>query len=305
MSGMIGRLAQAAAALQAAGVENARLEAQLLLGLALSVSRTAIVAGLHPEPTPEQWARFDALVTKRRERIPLAYLRGTQEFYGLEFVVTPAVLIPRPETELLVDFAREALSVKRQVLSVKSKTPVTDAQRATSNSQRSTLVDVGTGSGCIAIAVLANEVGARGVAIDRSASALNVAQTNAARNGVTERLRTLRGGLLSSARGERFNVIVSNPPYIPTGEIADLQAEVRDHEPRLALDGGADGLDLVRDLARDAIRALRPGGWLGVEIARGQAGDVAVIFDAAGLANVETRRDLAGIERVVCGQKAG
>ena len=296
MSGTAERLARAASALQAAGVESARLEAQLLLGLALGVSRTAIVAGLHPEPIEEQWARFDALMAKRRERVPFAYLRGTQDFYGLEFVVTPAVLIPRPETELLVDFAREKLPL--------SNTSNRELNRRRDLPLHSVLADVGTGSGCIAIAVLANAPGVWGVAVDRSAAALSVAQTNAARNGVAERLRLVEGDLLSGERDGRFDVIVSNPPYIPSGEIADLQAEVRDSEPRLALDGGRDGLDLVRDLARDAVRALRPGGWLGVEIARGQAEDTAAILSAAGLANIETRRDLAGIERVICGQKA-
>ncbi len=272
------RLQAAIARLTAAGVESPRLEAQLLLAQALGVTRTAVVAGTHRHPDAEHYAEFARLVRERERRIPLAYLRGTQEFFGLTFLVGPEVLIPRPETEMLVEFALEKL-------------------------RAGTLADVGTGSGCILTAVLAGALQARGVGFDLSAGALAVARQNAARNGVAERTRLVRGDLLTGAESQKFEVIVSNPPYIPSAEIADLAPEVRDGEPRLALDGGADGLNCYRRLALQALRALRPGGWLAVEVGRGQAPAVAALWQEAGWGEVSVRSDLAGIDRVVCGRK--
>lgn len=273
------RLQAAIARLTAAGVESPRLEAQLLLAQALGTTRTAVVAGIYREPDAERIAEFERLVRERERRVPLAYLRGTQEFFGLTFHVGPDVLIPRPETELLVEFALEKLGAK------------------------GTLADVGTGSGCILTATLVNAANVRGVGFDLSANALAVAQRNADMNGVAERTRLVRGDLLTAAKAESFEVIVSNPPYIPSVQIADLAPEVRDAEPRLALDGGADGLECFRRLAVQGLRPLRPGGWLAVEVGRGQAPEVATLWQAAGWQEVVARRDLAGIERVVCGRK--
>jgi release factor glutamine methyltransferase len=273
-------LVEATQQLEEAGIENPRFEAQLLLGLALGVSRVAILAGTHPEPTEAQQQEFARLIEARARRVPLAYLRGTQEFYGLPFRVSPAVLVPRPETELLVDFARETLPGDMGVLA-----------------------DVGTGSGCIAIATLAHCPQAQGVAFDLSPDALALARHNALHNGVETRLRFARADLLTGAATDAYDVIVSNPPYIPTAQIPTLQAEVRDYEPRLALDGGPDGLEALRRLAAESSRALRPGGWLAVEVAIGQAADVADFLRAHRLTSVATRADLAGIERLVCGQK--
>lgn len=273
------RLQAAIARLTAAGVETPRLEAQLLLAQALGVTRTAVVAGIYREPEEGQRAEFERLVQARERRTPLAYLRGTQEFFGLTFRVGPAVLIPRPETEMLVDFALEKLQ------------------------NAGTLADVGTGSGCILTAALANAPQARGVGFDLSAAALTLARCNLRQNGAAERARLVQGDLLTGAASERFDAIVSNPPYIPSEEIAALAPEVRDAEPRLALDGGADGLECYRRLAVQALWALRPGGWLAVEVGRGQAPDVAALWQAAGWQETDARRDLAGIERVVCGRK--
>ena len=210
--------------------------------------------------------------------MPLAYLRGTQEFFGLTFLVGPEVLIPRPETEMLVEFALEKMWI-------------------------GTLADVGTGSGCIVTAVLVNAEQARGIGFDLSVAALDAARQNTVRNGVAERTRLVQGDLLTGAKAQKFDVIVSNPPYIPSAEVAELAPEVRDSEPRLALDGGADGLTYYRRLALQALRALRPGGWLAVEVGRGQAPDVAALWQKAGWQEVAARCDLAGIERVVCGRK--
>ncbi|HZT40930.1 MAG TPA: peptide chain release factor N(5)-glutamine methyltransferase [Chthonomonadaceae bacterium] len=281
---MIPDLAEAIATLAAAGIEDPRFEAQILLALALGVSRSQVVAGLAPPPTEAQRQAFLSLVQERARRVPLAYLRGSQEFYGLPFTVTPEVLIPRPETELLVDFALETLRA------AETPSPV--------------LADVGTGSGCIAIAVLAHCPPARALAVDISAAALAVAGTNAARNGVTERIRFARAGLLTGLATAHFDLVVSNPPYIPTSEIPKLQEEVRAFEPELALDGGADGLDFHRGLVTGAMRALRPGGWLAVEVAMGQAPVVAALFRQAGLTSIAIRQDLAGIERVVAAKLA-
>lgn len=273
-------IGRAARALAAAGVESPRLEAQLLLALALDTTRAAITAGLYDLSSGADRARFEELVAARCRRVPLAYLRGTQEFYGLEFEVGPAVLIPRPETELLVDFAREKLGESRSVLA-----------------------DVGTGSGCIAVAALTQCPRARGVAFDLSAPALEIAQRNAARNSVAGRLRFVQADLLCGAAGGRFDLVLSNPPYIPSDEVKGLQPEVRDAEPRIALDGGPDGLAVYRLLAPMARHCLVRGGWLAVEVGQWQAALVIRMFTGWGLSTVEIRRDLAGIERLVAGQR--
>jgi len=273
------RLQAAILRLTAAGVETPRLEAQLLLAQALGTTRTAVVAGIYREPTAEQEAEFERLVQAREGRIPLAYLRGTQEFFGLTFRVGPAVLIPRPETELLVEFALERLGTT------------------------GTLADVGTGSGCILTAALANAAQARGVGFDLSDAALSVAEANLRLNGVADRVRLVQGDLLTGAGADCFEVIVSNPPYIPSADVATLAPEVRDAEPLLALDGGSDGLENYRRLTVQAWRALRSGGWLAVEVGMGQAPEVARLWQAAGWQEITTRQDLAGIERMVCGRK--
>jgi release factor glutamine methyltransferase len=271
----------ATATLAASGVDAPRLEAQLLLALALGVTRTAVVAGIHAEPDAAQRARCETLIEARRRRVPLAYLRGTQEFYGLDFEVRPAVLIPRPETEMLVDFALETLGAVRG--------------SGDSGGPAALLADVGAGSGCIAIAALAHCPGARGVAFDISRPALAVARRNARLHGVAGRLRLICADLLRGARQERFDLILSNPPYIRSGDLAELQPEVRDAEPRLALDGGADGLSVYRRLAVLASSRLAPGGRMAVEVGLGQADEVTRILRAAGFGQIEARRDLAGI----------
>lgn len=279
--------------LEAEGVEAPRFEAQLLLALALGVTRTSVVAGTHGDPTPRQIEAFEQMVRQREQRVPLAYLRGTQEFYGLTFAVGPAVLIPRPETEMLVEFALEALEAEAAPSELGgggSRDPIV-------------LADVGTGSGCILVAALAHRPDVRGVGIDVSAGALEIARRNAFTNNVGASARFVRAGMLACAPAACFDVIVSNPPYIPSAEIETLQPEVRDYEPRLALDGGEDGLAFQRELAHGAMRTLKPDGRLAVELAMGQAPRVAALFVEAGLTDVEPRRDLAGIERIVSGRR--
>ena len=274
-------LEQAISVLEKAGIESARFEAQLLLGLAAAASRTQIIAQTYPPLTPEQTHRFIQLVLERRNRVPLAYLRGTQEFYGLTFAVGEEVLIPRPETELLVDFAREKLNAH--------KTPPL-------------LADVGTGSGCIIISVLKHLPTATAVATDLSANALTLARRNAQANEVAHRIDWVRTNLLEGITS-KFDAILSNPPYIPTQEVATLQPEVKDNEPLLALDGGEDGLAVVRPLIESAFHALKRGGYFAMEGAKEQAPDIMMLFKQAGFQEVGTKNDIAGIERVIFGRK--
>ena len=269
--------------LQAAGIGTPRLEARLLLAQALDVSAVSIVAGTHPPPTPEQTAEFARLIAERARRVPLAYLRGTQEFYALDFEVTPDTLIPRPETELLVE----------AVLNVAVRGGI----------ETFLLADVGTGTGCIPISVAKYQGHVRAVAFDLSADALAVAQSNANRHGVAERVRFVRGDLLSGAAPETFDAVVSNPPYIAENEMAELQPEVRDFEPRLALAGGVDGLEVYRKLIPQAYRALKWNGLLYLEVGQGQAAAVRALLENAGFRWPWTREDFAGIERVVAAKK--
>lgn len=298
-------LAGAAQKLEAAGVESPRLEARLLLAQALGVSSVELLRGLGREPTDAEIRRFEGLLGERARRVPLAYLRGTQEFYGLTFEVTPATLIPRPETELLVEYVLEkALGVRSSGVGKESQCLTPNAPEG-ERAQRSvrTLIDVGTGSGCIAVAVAVHAPAMRVVAVDISAEALAVARRNAARHHVAGRVQFIRGELLDSVASQCAEIIVSNPPYIPTKEIETLQPEVRDYEPRIALDGGPDGLRLYRRLFAGARRTLRPGGWLAVEVGFGQAEAVAERMALVGFEEIERRRDLVGIERVVAGRR--
>ena len=257
------------------------MEAQLLVALALGVSRTAVTAQLYPPISPTQKKRLEELTRRRENRVPFAYLRGTQEFYGREFLVSPATLIPRPETEALVDFALEKFSIEENF----------------------TFADVGTGSGCIGITLLCERANSSGVLIDLSEEALSMGRKNASILEVDSRAEFRQSNLLSGVLPESFNLIVSNPPYIPTAELTILQPEVARYEPEMALDGGADGLELYRVLILQARVALKPGGWLAVEIGQGQALDVEQLFRDAGFLALETRNDLAGIGRIVVGQK--
>jgi release factor glutamine methyltransferase len=268
-------LAEAASALRAAGIEEARRDATSLLTLATKRDRTYLLT--HPEMvlTEEQARRFRADTARRARREPLQYITGRQEFYGLEFIVTPAVLIPRPETELIVDVALELLPE--------------DAD--------ATFCDVGTGSGCIAVTLLHRRPRARGVGVDLSADALEVARANALRHNVLSRLALFRSDLLTATETPPFPMIVSNPPYIDAQEMADLQPEVRDHEPRQALTPGADGLLIVRRLLHESPPHLLPGGFLIFELGYNQEARLADLIDSQVWTLVELRRDLQGIGR--------
>ena len=274
-------VAYAQARLKAAGVDSPRFEAQLLVGMVLGISRTAVTVQLHPQMSPAQFEVLRDFVSRRENREPLAYIRTTQDFYGREFSISPEVLIPRPETEMLVDFAFE-------------RTPIRLHFR---------FAEVGTGSGCIAISVLAERPLSTCVAVDISDGALRIARKNAEKQDVVDRIQFVHGDLLEGFPLTSFDLILSNPPYIPTGDISTLQPEVSRFEPKLALDGGEDGLELYRRLTAQAAIVLRPGGWIAVEIGMGQSEEVTSLFEAAGLKDIESRLDLAGIGRVALGRR--
>jgi release factor glutamine methyltransferase len=258
------------------GNESARLDADLLVALALGLKRIALYLDLDRPLMAGELAQVRALVERRRKREPMAYILGEREFYGRPFKVSPAVLIPRPDTETLVE---QALPFCKQ-----------------------TLLDLCTGSGAVALSLLAEKPELHAVATDLSAEALAQATENAQKLGVIERVTFRQGDLFAVLTAdERFDCITVNPPYISTSEIATLAPDVRDYEPRQALDAGDDALSFYRRISVDGPRHLNPGGALLVEVGIHQAGSVAQLFRAAGLQNVRTQRDLAGIERVVMG----
>jgi release factor glutamine methyltransferase len=264
--------------LSAKGIENARLEAEWLLCAATGLDRVGLYLNFDKPLNDDELASFRALIARRARREPLQHILGTQEFYGLEFEVSPDVLIPRHDTETLV---AEALARCPEAQSV---------------------LDIGTGSGCIAVALARNLHNAAVTAIDISPPALTVAHRNAGRNGVA--IEFLAGSLLEPVAGRRFDLIVSNPPYIPTTDIDGLEPEVRDFDPRGALDGGADGLDVYRTLVPAAPEHLNPAGWLLVEVGIGQAPAVVELFrKSADYGPPVTACDPGGVERVVGAQR--
>ena len=262
-------------ALAAAAIEPR--EARILLAAASGFSQASVIA--HPErELPGEVARsFEAMAARRRAGEPLAYILGRREFYGLDLAVGPAVLIPRPETELLVELALERLPAG------------SDAA----------VLELGTGSGAIALALKRLRPRARLVAVEASAGALEFARRNAARLGLEIEFR--HGRWFEPVTGERFGMIVCNPPYVAAGDPHLAQGDLR-FEPRSALVAGADGLDAIREIARGAPAHLAPGAWLLVEHGMGQQGVVSALLARAGLEAFGTWPDLAGIARVTGGR---
>jgi release factor glutamine methyltransferase len=269
-------------------VENPRLNAELLLAQCLGFSRETLYANLRREIQTEEKKALDELLRRRMAGEPLQYLLGHQEFWSVDLKVDPRVLIPRPETEVLVD---QALSIL-----------------ATPSGRVPRVLDIGTGSGAIVIALTNEFEEIFAVATDISQEALQVAKDNARKVGVGQRIRFVRGDLLHPFRPLTdgvFDLILSNPPYICRSDIEELTREVKDHEPRLALDGGEDGLDFYRRMSRQVPSYLRKGGWLLVEIGQGQGTEISTLFEQSGCFSApELVRDLSGIERVIKVQKA-
>lgn len=263
------------------GIESPRLEAQVLLAHALGCERIQLYTRFDEVAAESVRAQFRDLVQRRIAGAPVAHLVGRKEFFTLTFAITPDVLIPRPATETLVVAALERLKLLP--------------------SPR--VLDVGTGSGCIAVSVAARHKGAAVVAVDVSAAALHVARRNAEDNGVAERVEFRRGDLFAPVAGATFDAVLSNPPYIATGEIGDLAKDVRDYEPRLALDGGADGFRLIERVIAAAPAHLKPGGWLFVEVGIGQADAAVQHLTQMGLSHDATLKDGDGIARVVVARR--
>ena len=285
-------LAAGERALASCGVDTPRLDAEVLLADALRLGRTALYARLADSPSAAQRAAFRQRLIRRARREPIAYITGKQEFWSLEFAVERDVLIPRPETELVVETGLGLFG-----------SHATDAPR---------IADVGTGSGCLAIALAKELPRARFWAVDRSLAALTIARRNARRHGVAARIGLWCGDLLDAAAGRSaFDLIVTNPPYVATPSLdraAGLAPEVREWEPRGALDGGLDGLDCYRRLlgrgSRNGIDRLRPGGWFVAEIGWDQRDAVrALARSRPELSFVRCVRDYAGLDRVVVFRK--
>lgn len=296
-----GALKQAMAQLRAAGVPSATLAAELLLMHTLGRDRAWLYA--HPEHALDPGAaeRYFSMVARRAAGVPTQHLTGRQEFWGLEFEVTPEVLIPRPETEHVVEVALACLGA-----------PDWEARAAgMADGDGLLIADVGTGSGCIAVALAHRLPGARFVATDISAAALAVARRNAARHGVAERIEFRESSLLdcfldsslaASPPALCFDLVVSNPPYVAVGAREALPREVREHEPAAALFAGETGAELYPPLIEQAARLLRPGAALVVELGHDSLGRVLPLF-VAGWEAVEVTRDLAGIPRVLSARR--
>lgn len=273
-------------ALQEAGIDEAALDARLLLEYVCGTDRNTLLAHGEREVPEEEYGRYRELIGKRASRIPLQHLTGEQDFMGLTFLVNKDVLVPRQDTEVLVEEVMQNLH---------------DGMR---------ILDLCTGSGCILLSLLHYSNDCTGVGVDLSAEALAVAREN------YERLRIerpemealfLEGDLFAalSTEGGRFDIIVSNPPYIETDVMSTLMPEVREYEPRIALDGGADGLIFYRRIAQEAGRHLNGGGMLFFEIGCGQADAVREIMEEAGFREIQVVKDFAGLDRVVYGSWFG
>lgn len=271
-------------------IEEARLDAWLLLEYLTGKNRAWYLAH-RKEPAGEELAfRYRTLINKRAERIPLQYLIHRAWFMGLEFYVDENVLIPRQDTEVLAEQALKLLEGK--------KNPA--------------VLDLCTGSGCILLSILASRTDARGIGTDVMEGALRVAGENSRRLSLEDRALwvksdTFSADIFQEKDGnvpEKYDILISNPPYIPSGEIAGLMEEVRVHEPRIALDGGADGLDFYRKITPAAARYLKPEGWLIYEIGWDQGREVSELLKKCGYQKVKVVRDLSGLDRVALGQKA-
>ena len=264
-----------------ASLESPRLDAELLLAHALGVERIRLYVDFAKPLSPEELLAFRQLVRRRLRFEPVAYLIGYREFWSMRLEVCPGVLVPRPETETLVEAALR-WAARREAL---------------------TIVDVGTGSGAIAIALAKELPGAQVVAVEREAPALRVAARNIGR--LAPAIALVQGSLLGAFAAESCDLVVANLPYIPQSGEASLPPDVREWEPASALFGGTDGLDLVRELVPEAAKVLRPAGLLLLELDSVQVDAVAALCAASGLVGAAILRDLAGLPRIVSVQRAG
>ena len=263
------------------GVDSPRLQVELLLAHVLQLPRMKLYLDFERKLSAAEVDVLRELVKRRGQREPLQHITGSTSFCGLEMTVNRNVLVPRPETELLAEAAWEYLATLQKRQSPARLVSHDASQRAAAETSAPVVLDFGTGSGCIAIALAVKCAAACVVALEASAEALVVAKQNAARNNVGDRVNFLHGdGFAALPKDANFDLIVSNPPYIPSAEIATLQPEVRDFDPRPALDGGADGLDFYRRLAAEASPFLKSEGRIMLEFGDGQADELRRIFEA-------------------------
>jgi release factor glutamine methyltransferase len=267
----------AQARLKEARIDSPSIDARLLLEVAAGVSRTDILTDPYRTLTPEQAMTLDGYIERRLKREPVSRILGRKGFWKILLNVTPDVLSPRPDTEALLDVILLAFRPE----------------------QAFEMIDIGTGSGAILLATLAERWGAKGVGTDISTEALAVARENAANLDLNNRCTFLRTDWAAGFADHSFDLVVSNPPYIPSGDIPGLDPEVRDHDPLLALDGGPDGLKAYRDLAPEIARIIKPGGIFAVEIGWDQGAAVKALFEAAGFSDVKIVKDLSDRDRVI------
>lgn len=267
----------AQARLKAAGIDSPSIDARLLLEAATGAGRVDILTDPYRVLDADKIAALDVLIDRRVKREPVSRILGKKGFWKIMLNVTPDVLSPRPDTETLLDVVVRAFPPHRAF----------------------DMIDLGTGSGAILLAALMERAGARGVGTDISTEAIAVARENAANLDLNGRCTFIRTDWAAGFADASFDLVVSNPPYIPTGDIPGLDPEVRDHDPHLALDGGPDGLQPYRDLAPEIARILRPEGVFAVEIGWDQGPAVKALFEAAGFADVKVVKDLGDRDRVV------
>jgi release factor glutamine methyltransferase len=292
---------------------RARRDAELLLLHVLGKNKSWLMAHLEEKLPATGTSRFTELLERRYRGEPIQYIIGETEFYGLPFLITPDVLIPRPETELLVERVCQLIPTFDNRPRLLFQFRVIHQFRHVEKQKRDgdphsagwppRVLDIGTGSGVIAISIAHDWSEAEITAIDSSASALDVARSNAERLGFADQIRFLEGDLLAPVAEERFEIVVSNPPYVPTTDRDTLAVEVRDHEPPLALFAGIDGLDICRRLIPAAFDVLTPGGFLALEIGDGQSHAITGLLSASGFRQIEFLPDLQSIPRVACAQR--
>lgn len=264
------------------GLESPRVEAELLLGAILKLDRVRLIVSGQKPLSPDELSAFKKFIQRRRSGEPSAYILGKREFFGREFFVNPSVLIPRPDTEILVEEALE---------------------RTAHRNLSGRALDLCTGTGCVALSFALSRRTWQTTGTDISEAALAVARRNAEKCGAVWGVRWIPGDLFDAlGETERFELVMANPPYIPRAELEELEPDVKDFEPRSALDGGEDGLDFYPRLLEGARRHLVPGGVLALEVGAGQAGGVQQLFDEFGFTDVRRKKDYGGHERVISGR---